>query len=434
MQIPFWPSFQGIRHIEFGLNRVLDLLERLDNPHQNLPPTIHFAGTNGKGSTLNFLYQILKSKDFKVHCYTSPHLEEFNERIVISNNQIDDEALNKCLKTCQEQSEIHPKIPVTFFEGITVAAFLAFSQVQADFLLLETGLGGRLDATNVVDKVLASIITPISLDHIEYLGESLEEITPEKAGIIKKDCPVIIGNQDPKALKILKEKAAQKNSQTIIFNEDFKISKHDTNFDYITKSQTLNFPNPSMFGSHQIDNLALAIAASEFLVPGLGTWFANQVPKPGTDWPARLQKIHLKDTISELYIDGSHNVAGANTVLEFLRSKQDRKIIVIYSTLQDKNHQSFLKIIADEIDDLIITTIPNEPKSLEPELIQETAKALNLKSQIISNSDILSYIDSKVSSFAKSTANKPTTFLITGSLYSAGYFLKETKSNIQQKQ
>jgi len=414
MKIPFWPPFQGIRNIKFGLDRVLSLLDRLDNPHHKLPPTIHFAGTNGKGSTLNFLYQLLKSNNFKVHCYTSPHLIDFNERIVISNNQITDDFLNECLKICQEKSEIHPQIPITFFEGITVAAFLAFSKKEADFLLLETGLGGRLDATNVLDKVLTSIITPISIDHTEFLGDTIEKITPEKAGIIKKDCPVIIGKQDPESLKILKETASNNNSKTIIFNEDFKITKHQNHFNYITEYQTLEIPNPSMLGSHQIENLSLAIAAFRQI-----TNLQNINYDQDQIWPARLQKMNIPETNNELYIDGSHNKEGAKTVLEFLKSKKMSKRVVIFSTLEDKDHQNFLKLISKEVDELIITSIPNEPKSQDPKVIQETANNLKIKSQINIKPDIISLVLDN---------SEQQTILVTGSLYSAGYYLDQILS------
>lgn len=415
MKIPFWPPFQGIRNIEFGLDRVINLLERLGNPHQQLPPTIHFAGTNGKGSTLNFLYQILKSHGLKAHCYTSPHLVEFNERIIIANNQIDDDFLNECLKICQDTSNIEPKIPVTFFEGITVAAFLAFSKTKADFLLLETGMGGRLDATNVLHKVLCSIITPISLDHTEFLGNSLKEITPEKAGIIKENCPVIIGKQDPESLEILKKQAQTHNSPTIIFNEDFMVKKDKNSFHYQTKTHNINIPNPTMSGSHQIDNFATAITAFNLILPKLAAKENYQNIAHYDIWPARLQKIPTCCTNNQLYIDGSHNKSGAQTILEFLKSHNKSKRTVIYSTLEDKDHEFFLKIIANEIDELIITTIPHEPKSQDPNIIQETAKSLNISSKIIRE------IDS--SKLREEKKNKPTTTLITGSLYSAGYHL-----------
>lgn len=412
MKIPFWPPFKGIRDIELGLSRVFELLERLDNPHKKLPPTIHFAGTNGKGSTLNFLYQLLKKDNFKVHCYTSPHLIDFNERIILANQQISDDLLNECLAQTKEKSEVHPEIPVTFFEGITVAAFLAFSKVSADYLLLETGMGGRLDATNVLDQVLASVITPISFDHTDFLGNSIEKIAFEKAGIIKENCPVIIGQQEEEALKVITNQAKIKNAKTTIFNQDFRIQKHQNYFNFITNSSTTKIPNPTMIGSHQIHNLSLAIATYLEILPK-GKKHQEQLK---TTWPARLQEVQ-----KNLYIDGSHNKEGATTVSEFLKSKNDTKRIVIYSSLQDKDHKSFLEIISNEVDELIITSVPNEPKGQNPKVIQHTANSLNIPNEIVEKIDI------------NSLKNEDNLIIITGSLYSAGYYLdkilKESRNN-----
>ena len=172
MKYLFWPDFTGYRNIELGLFRVYELLNRLDNPQLKIPPTIHLAGTNGKGSTLSFLRSIFTQNGYKVHSYTSPHLVNFNERFVLAGTEISDDFLSEILSECKKAAEQTPAIPVTFFEGITVAAFLAFSRVKADILLLETGMGGRLDATNILSEVLCSVITPIALDHPDFLGNT----------------------------------------------------------------------------------------------------------------------------------------------------------------------------------------------------------------------------------------------------------------------
>ena len=209
MKIPFWPDAK-IHNIELGLSRVLQLLERLGNPHLKLPPAIHIAGTNGKGSTLAFLRAIFEESGLKIHTYTSPHLVNFNERILLAGKEISDDFLNEILTECKKAAEIFPQIQVTFFEGTTVATFLAFSRVPADLLLLETGMGGRLDATNVLPEVLCSVITPISFDHEEFLGNTLAKIAYEKAGIIKKNCPVVIGKQVEEALQVIEDQAFKK--------------------------------------------------------------------------------------------------------------------------------------------------------------------------------------------------------------------------------
>ncbi len=203
MKIPFWPEFKGFRDIKLGLDRMYQALERLDNPHKKLPEVIHIAGTNGKGSTLAFLRSIFESSGYKVHAYSSPHLVNFNERIYLSGSDISDDFLNECLQECKDVCEIEPKIELTFYEGTTLAAFLAFSKVKADILILETGMGGRLDATNVLDEVMASIITPVSIDHAEFLGNSISKIAFEKAGIIKKNSLVICGKQKNDAFEVI---------------------------------------------------------------------------------------------------------------------------------------------------------------------------------------------------------------------------------------
>lgn len=413
MKIPFWPDFKGYRNIELGLDRVYQLLERLNNPQNNLPPTIHVAGTNGKGSTISFLKTILQEAGYSTHIYTSPHLVNFNERIILANEEIDDEFLSKCLSKCQEAANQEPKIDVTFFEGITVAAFLAFSNVNADILLLETGMGGRLDATNILSNILCSIITPIAFDHTDFLGDTLEKIAHEKAGIIKNNCPVIIANQEDSALNAIKKQADITNSSTIISNQDWHIKINENGFNFIGFNQEISLPKPSLIGTHQIHNAATAIATifsqTKFKV-------TNQQIKSAltkTAWPARLQKVN-----SQIYLDGSHNTQGAQVIKEFLLSKKDHKKFIIFSMLKDKDCEGFLNIISPEIDQLIITKIPNEPNSLNTNEIQKIADNNNIENVTKDNlEEIFNYISSQTDD------KENTLILICGSLYFAGHFL-----------
>ena len=195
--------------IDLGLERTYQLLKKAGNPHQNLPPIFHIAGTNGKGSVSAYLFAIAKQLGLKTHCYTSPHLCRFNERIRIANNLIDDEAL---LKILDEVEKLNQNTPITFYEITTVAAFMAFARIPADLLILETGLGGRLDSTNVIENPLASIITPIQRDHEHFLGSELTQIAGEKAGIIKKNVPVISASQSNEVEETLKDKAKEMNA------------------------------------------------------------------------------------------------------------------------------------------------------------------------------------------------------------------------------
>ncbi len=425
MKFPIWPDFKGYRNIELGLSRVYELLARLDNPQNKIPPTIHLAGTNGKGSTLSFLRSIFTESGHKVHTYTSPHLVNFNERIVLAGTEISDNFLNECLLECKKAAEKSPSIEVTFFEGITVAAFLAFSRVPADVLLLETGLGGRLDATNILPQVLCSIITPIAFDHEDFLGKTLAKIAFEKAGITKKNCPVIIGRQKPSALQTIEDQALTMNSPTKIFGQDWKIKKEKGGFLFTGMGQKISLPLPSLAGEHQIENASTAIAAA--LTQQKFKIGENHIKAAlsKTFWPARLQKIEsgkffeLLPKNCDLYLDGSHNLQGAATIEKFLKSQKGKRIFVIFSMLEDKNCAGFLQKIAANIDHLIALTIPDEPKSRQAQDIAVIAKELGIKSMWKRNFDaafeeILLLKESEEEALV----------LVCGSLYLAGSFLE----------
>jgi dihydrofolate synthase/folylpolyglutamate synthase len=390
--------------INLGLERILELLKRLDNCHLKLPPTIHIAGTNGKGSTLSFLKNIFIEANLKVHTYTSPHLVKFNERITLANQEISDEFLNEVLEKCHKARDEEPKIDATFFEITTAAAFLAFAKVKADILILETGLGGRLDATNVLPQVLCSIITPIDFDHQEFLGNSLEKIAFEKAGIIKENCPVIIGKQKDEALKVLKNQALKLNCKTQIFNQDFAV-------------ENLNL---KLKGSHQLENAAVAKQAA--LEQKLFV-ISQEIIKKGLEktlWKARLEKINSGKFFDklpnnfELYLDGSHNLQGANTVLEFLESQKNKKIFVIFGMLKNKNCEGFLKIISKNIEQLIALEISEEENCYKTKEIIAIAKNNKINAISAQNFD---------DAFKKIKCEEPSIILILGSLYLAGEFL-----------
>lgn len=450
MQLPFWPNPLGYRNIDFGLERVHQLLERLDNPHQKLPPTIHIAGTNGKGSTLAFLKAIFESANLKVHCYTSPHLVRFNERIILAGKEIENDFLNKILQECKKASEIEPKINVTFFEGITVAAFLAFSRIKADVLLLETGMGGRLDATNVIEKPLATIITPISFDHTEFLGKTLAEIAFEKAGIIKPEVPVIVSAQKSSALKVLKNVAEKNRSKALVFGEDF------SSYDY----------KINLAGAHQFINASTAITA---ILAQKKFKISKQNIKQGVQsavWQARLQKItdgkfyeilnpdllmpplqvnhgnlgnagnknwiaapncaRFVMTGFELFLDGSHNPAGAKTISNWLKSENKitkTKNYLICAMLKDKDSQGFLKYLSKQTEMLIGLKIKDEKKSKTAGEISRIARALKIKAK--SANDFASAIKKIKKYHHKEYQSQPAKIIICGSLYLAGQFLQE---------
>ncbi len=426
MKFPFWPSPSGYRNINLGLSRAYQLLERLDNPHLKLPPTIHIAGTNGKGSTLSFLRSIFAESGLKIHTYTSPHLVNFNERITLAGVEISDEFLNEILNECKTAAEIHPKIEVTFFEGVTVAAFLAFSRVKADLLLLEVGMGGRLDATNVVPEVLCSIITPIAFDHTDFLGNTLGKIAFEKAGIIKKNCPVFVGKQKLFALKTIENQAFNLDSKIQIFGRDWKTKATKNGFLFEGFGKKIALPLPSLTGKHQIENASLAIAAalSQKKFNVTENHLKNAIQK--TFWPARLQKItsgkffKILPENFELYLDGSHNIQGASTILEFIKAQQSTKIILIFSMLEDKDCVGFLKKLAPKIDELIAIEIPDESKSRQAKNIQEISEKLLIPTQAAKSLE-----EALKKAALQKNQKKPSMVLVCGSLYLAGYFLSE---------
>ena len=392
-------------NIELGLESILLLLSRLKNPHLNLPPVIHIAGTNGKGSVLAFLKEIFNQANYTVHRYTSPHLVRFNERIEIANNIISDEELNKLAKQCHLACQITPTINPTFFEFTTAMAFLAFSQHKADVVLLETGLGGEFDATNVVPQVLLSIITTISFDHQEFLGNSLTEIAKAKAGIIKNNCPVITAKQNLAVKKVLWQTAKAKQAKIISANIKKLPPELLTN-------------NIALLGRHQIDNLTLAYLAiltqHKFKI---GFDHMLQSAKT-TKWPARLQKIEsgsIKNNLQncQLYLDGAHNLAGAKIVAKFLKTKQNTKRIVLFNMLQNKDLSGFLQQIKNHLDLLLIIDVAFHQQQYQATEISQKAEKLNIASKIIGNF-------TEINSFLTNTQN---TVVICGSLYLAGSFL-----------
>jgi dihydrofolate synthase / folylpolyglutamate synthase len=426
MKFPFWPNQKGYRDIDLGLSRVYQLLERLDNPHLKIAPTIHIAGTNGKGSTLSFLRTIFTESGLKVHTYTSPHLVNFNERIVLNGAEISDDFLNKILLECKNAAEISPKIDVTFFEGITVAAFLAFSRVPADLLLLETGMGGRLDATNVLPKVLCSIITPIAFDHTDFLGNSLAKIAFEKGGIIKKNCPTLSAKQKASALKTLENQALSAETTLKVLGRDWTIKKEKNGFLFIGFGKKMSLPLPSLLGDHQVENAALAIAAA--LLQKKFSVGENQIKAAlkKTFWPCRLQKIESGKFVKnlskncELYVDGSHNLQGAATILKFLKTQKNKKIFIIFSMLEDKNCAGFLKKIAPKVDHLIALTIADEAKSRKALDIKIIAKKNGLNATAVKN-----FGEAFERILALKKPDEKFLILVCGSLYLAGSFLEQ---------
>ncbi len=401
--------------IDLGLERTYRLLKKAGSPHQNLPPTFHIAGTNGKGSVSAFLFSIAKQLGLKTHCYNSPHLCRFNERIRIANYLIDDEAL---LRVLDEVEKLNQDTPITFYEITTVAAFLAFSRIPADLLILETGLGGRLDSTNVVENPLASIITPIARDHEHFLGSELRQIASEKAGIIKKNVPVISASQIKEVEETLSKKAKEMDAPIFFEGADFiweQLSTGEVKLE--CKNRVFTLPKPSLIGAHQIQNAALAAASiiySDNFTPLDDRLFSGV---EFAKWPGRLQFIDQGKLLNyrgarPIWIDGAHNSHGASALAASLAQITDDKWTLIAGILNTRKTDDVFIPLKKLISEIFTITIPEQSASLSAQKLSENCQNLGIKSTAKPNLGA-----------ALSATSEIDYVIICGSLYLAGYAL-----------
>ena len=404
-----------------GLNtiRISRLLSRLGDPQVSIPPVIHVAGTNGKGSTIAFIRAGLEASGNKVHVFSSPHLIHIRERIRIAGKIIEakyfDTLLSKCI-------ELNNNKDLSFFELLTAIAFLAFSQNKADWTILEVGLGGRLDTTNVIHDPRLSIITSISKDHEEFLGTTLKEIAKEKAGILKPGKTVIFAKQDNIILNVLKKKSRQLNCLTIIQNENFKTKVLNSSLLFSDLNGKILLPLPKLQGSHQIENAGVAIAALREL--GSKNYNLKDAMRK-VCWPGRLQKID-KGRISpknlgfeaELFLDGGHNPSAGNAISNWINHLQPATLFLVLGIMKNKNLEEFLKPFGSKIHKLIAIKIPEEINAKEPETICYTATKLKISSTIASS------IENALDCIKKEESILPKRILVTGSLYLVGQCLK----------
>lgn len=427
VKMPHWPIPLGNKPIDLDLSRIKLLLENLGNPHKRLPPVIHVAGTNGKGSTTAFLKAIFQAAGYKVHTYNSPHLVNFNERIGICGTNISDDFLYEVTEECRIASE-KLNLKPTFFEGTTAAAFLAFSRVPADILILEVGLGGRLDATNVIDNPLMSIITSISFDHTEFLGNSLTTIAYEKAGIIKPNCPCIISAQFAEAMAPLIHTAEENNSTNFAYEYDWIVEPLDReNFIYKFQGQDYIFPRPNLIGDHQLVNAGNAITAA-LNVKGFNI-SPDHITKgiTHTIWPARLQKLidgNIKSKLPsnwEIWVDGAHNEAGAHVLSVWLENQEEMPTYMIFGMTKGRDCQNFLSSFQGKVKHIAGVLIEAEPSSYRGEFIRDEAvKAGFSASAHDSIDEALIYVTKQETS--------RTRILVCGSLYLAGDILNQNQS------
>ena len=395
------------KYIDLSLNRLHNLLKKLGSPHKNLPPTIHIAGTNGKGSTLSFIKNILQNNDYSVHTYTSPHLEKFNERININNKQVNTKTL---LRSLEYVKEVNKNKPITFFEITTAAAFVLFSKYKADFLILETGLGGRLDATNIIQEKLVSIITAIGIDHEEFLGKTLKKITK----IIKNSKNIIIAKQNKEVDNFIYNKLKNLNN-VYYFNRDYgfkAINKKQFIFKFQKNEKTIR--RPSLQGFHQIENASTALITAMLLKENNYQIKLNSLGKSiyNTKWPGRIEKVKFKNKY--IIFDGSHNLSGADKLNKYLSETKIRPN-VIFGMLNNKKIFEFLSILKKNIDTLYPIKIPDEKNAYTQKEIHKISKKLKLDTVIIKN----------LTNINKLLMKNPNKYiLITGSLYLVGKIRK----------
>tara|TARA_Y100000590_G_C15647690_1_gene987534 strand:- start:325 stop:1596 length:1272 start_codon:yes stop_codon:yes gene_type:complete len=404
------------KYIDLSLSRIKKLLAKMGNPHLKLPPCIHIAGTNGKGSTLNLIKSIMLESNYKVHAYISPHLEKINERFIISNKMISNDKLFKALKYVKK---INNNKSITFYEITTATAFYLFNNNNADFLLLETGLGGRLDATNVLDQSLLSIITPIGLDHEEYLGKSIYKILNEKLGIIKKNSVIISSKQN----QIIQKKIciyARKNKNKIIsYESDWTINRISKKYFYINKNnKSIRYKIPSLLGEHQIYNASTAIATINYLIEKGYKFQKTSINKGlvNVKWPCRLEVIKNKKPI--IIIDGAHNKDGAIMLRKFIL-KSNYKTWIILGMINTKNIILYLKQLKNCVKGISAITIPEEKNSFTNYEIKKHCDALNMFCLVENNPK--EAIKRIIKNYNMDQ------IIITGSLYLAGKIKKDIK-------
>ncbi|WP_292289157.1 folylpolyglutamate synthase/dihydrofolate synthase family protein [Marivita sp.] len=402
--------------IDLTLDRVWALLAALDHPEQKLPPVIHIAGTNGKGSTQAMIRAGLEAAGHKVHAYTSPHLARFHERIRLAGDLISEAHLTEVLDDCYAAND---GASITYFEITTCAALLAFARTPADYTLLEVGLGGRLDATNVIDQPALTIITPVSMDHEGYLGDTLARIAGEKAGILKRGVPCIVGPQHDAAMEVIEARAARLGAPLFAHGQHWHVGEEHGRLVYQDESGLLDLPLPNLPGQHQIENAGIALAALRHLKPAEAA-FDGAVTN--AFWPARMQ--HLKGTVlndlvpqADLWLDGGHNPAAGEALAAHLQTLPERPTYLVCGMLNTKDVRGYLRPLAQVADHLSAISIPGEMNTLSA---GDTAKAAR---DVGMTADEAESVDAALRRIAETRPQARV--LICGSLYLAGHVLRQ---------
>jgi dihydrofolate synthase / folylpolyglutamate synthase len=413
------------KRIDLSLERMWRVLERLGHPERRAPPVIHVAGTNGKGSTIAFLRAMLEASGKSVHVYTSPNLVRINERFRLGTPAggvlVSDAELADALADCERANG---DAPITIFEIETAAAFLLFARNPADMLLLEVGLGGRLDATNVIEQPLASVVTPVSMDHIEFLGDTLEKIAAEKAGIFRRSVPAVIAPQTAAASAVLERQAEKIRAPLHVAGQHWHAHVENGRLVYQDEQGLLDLPPPKLFGRHQFDNAGTAIAA----LRAAGIRLPVRAIEQGltrAEWPARLQRlttgrlVALAPAGAELWLDGGHNADGGRAIaaaLGDLEERVSRPLVLVVGMLSTKDRSAFLGNFTGLVRRVFGVPI-HQDKGVPVEEIAAAARAAGMPA------DAAGSIEDALAAIGGLGFDPPPRILITGSLYLAGEML-----------
>jgi dihydrofolate synthase/folylpolyglutamate synthase len=407
------------KRIDLSLDRMHRLLERLGHPERKLPPVIHVAGTNGKGSTVAYLRAILEAAGLRVHAYTSPYLVRINECFRLAGRLVGDDELQAALEQCER---INAGEPLTFFEAKTAAGFLLFAQHPADVLLLEVGLGGRLDSTNVVEAPLASVITPISMDHMEYLGDTLTSIAGEKAAIIKRRVPVISAEQPDDVMTVIEQQARRMHAPLHAAGQQWHVSIERGRLVYQDERGLMDLAAPRLFGRHQFDNAGLAIATLR-AIDQLKLGHAAYEGIVNAEWPARMQRLSSGRLVEigpagcEIWLDGGHNAEGGRVAAEALGDLEERvsrPLVVIVGMMGTKDAGAFLQNFTGLTRHIFTVDVPDQDNAMPQDRLADAARALGLRVEVAGT------VEAALRSIAKLAYEVPPRILITGSLYLAG--------------
>jgi len=415
------------RHIDLDLTRMQRLLARLDHPERRLPPVIHVAGTNGKGSTIAYLRAILEAAQLRVHAYTSPSLVRLNECFRFGRRGggilASDDELRGALEHCER---VNDGEPITIFEIETAAAFCLFAQRPADVLLLEVGLGGRLDATNAIDAPLASVIAPVGMDHTEFLGGTLAAIAAEKAAIIRRGVPVVCAEQAPEAMAVIEAQARRVRAPLHAAGQQWHVNVERGRLVYQDDRGLMDLAAPKLFGRHQFDNAGLAIATLRALDAFRIEPAAFEAGIVSAEWPARMQRLAsgalqaLAPRGCELWLDGGHNADGGRVVaaaLGDLEERVSRPLVVIVGMMANKDAGAFLANFAGLTRHILCVQIPDRDHTMPADRLADAARALGMRVEILGT------VEAALASLARLAYEVPPRILITGSLYLAGHVL-----------